>query len=33
MRRVKTGSRHRRFGYAHPHELNMTIGYRGGIRK
>lgn len=23
---------YRRFGYAHPHELNRVSGYRGGIR-
>lgn len=23
----------RRFGISHPHELNRTTGYRGGIRK
>lgn len=23
----------RRFGIAHPHELNRVSGYRGGIRK
>lgn len=23
----------RRFGIAHPHELNRVIGFRGGIRK
>lgn len=34
MRRVSV---HRngpvRFGVAHPHHLNVTVGYRGGIRK
>lgn len=24
---------YRRFGIAHPHELNVSVGYRGGIRK
>ncbi|UPW41090.1 hypothetical protein [Sigmofec virus UA08Rod_5550] len=34
MRRVKFISRgYRRFGIAHPHELNVSVGYRGGIRK
>lgn len=33
MRRVKVGLYTRRFGFAHPHELNMSVGYRGGIRK
>lgn len=23
----------RRFGIAHPHRLNVSVGYRGGIRK
>lgn len=23
----------KRFGVAHPHRLNVQIGYRGGIRK
>lgn len=23
----------KRFGIAHPHRLNVTVGYRGGIRK
>lgn len=23
----------RRFGVAHPHRLNINVGYRGGIRK
>lgn len=23
----------KRFGIAHPHRLNITVGYRGGIRK
>lgn len=23
----------RRFGFAHPHELNRTTGFRGGVRK
>lgn len=23
----------RRFGFAHPHYLNNSVGYRGGIRK
>lgn len=32
MKRFKV-SRTRRFGFAHPHELNMNIGYRGGVRK
>lgn len=22
-----------RFSYSHPHQLNRTVGYRGGIRK
>lgn len=33
MRRVSVGHRQRRFGYAHPHELNLLVGYRGGVRK
>ena len=32
MKRYKSVS-YRRFGYAHPHELNASVGYRGGIRK
>lgn len=27
------GARSRRFGIMHPHWLNNTVGYRGGIRK
>lgn len=23
----------RRFGVAHPHSLNVSVGYRGGVRK
>ncbi|QXN75102.1 hypothetical protein [Microvirus mar26] len=30
-RTVLHGSR--RFGIAHPHELNRISGYRGGVRK
>lgn len=34
MKRVKISSHGaRRFGISHPHELNVRVGYRGGIRK
>lgn len=34
MRRFKTSPHgSRRFGIAHPHQLNNSIGFRGGIRK
>lgn len=34
MKRVKVYSNgFRRFGIAHPHELNVGVGFRGGIRK
>lgn len=24
---------YRRFGIAHPHDLNVRVGFRGGVRK
>lgn len=34
MKRVKINPNGiRRFGVAHPHSLNVTVGYRGGVRK
>lgn len=24
---------YRRFGVQHPHDLNIRVGYRGGVRK
>lgn len=34
MKRVRVISHgYRRFGIAHPHELNVSVGFRGGIRK
>lgn len=31
MKRIQI-SNVRRFGYRFPHQLNKTIGYRGGVR-
>lgn len=34
MKRVRiSSSGARRFGVAHPHRLNVSVGYRGGVRK
>lgn len=34
MKRVSFNSSGvKRFGIAHPHRLNVTVGYRGGVRK
>lgn len=34
MKRVKIFNKgFRRFGITHPHRLNVSVGYRGGIRK
>lgn len=34
MKRVSISPRGaKRFGIQHPHELNVRVGYRGGIRK
>lgn len=34
MKRVRVSAANaRRFGFAHPHRLNVSVGYRGGIRK
>lgn len=34
MRRVKISNYgFRRFGITHPHRLNVSVGYRGGIRQ
>lgn len=34
MKRFETSANGaRRFGIAHPHELNNRIGFRGGVRK
>lgn len=30
-RSVRVG--YRRFGFMHPHDLNIRVGYRGGVRK
>lgn len=34
MKRSRVSSTYsRRFGVSHPHYLNNSVGYRGGIRK
>lgn len=30
-RAVRVG--YRRFGFRHPHELNVRVGFRGGVRR
>lgn len=32
MRRVSLSSSYRRFGWKSPHNLNVRVGYRGGVR-
>lgn len=32
MKRYSASNAPRRFGIAHPHRLNSSVGYRGGIR-
>lgn len=34
MKRVRVSAvGARRFGVTHPHQLNVAVGYRGGVRK